>query len=196
MNIKKLTTVNFELIVDKAARIVKSGGIIVAPFDTVYGLICDPKNDVAVRKIFALKHRPFDKTIGLCTTSIPGLRTFTEIDHEDFIKSHIFGPFTFILKMKATDFSELCVSDGTVAVRIPNSELILTIAKHSSLILAQTSANLSGRSTCDSVKEIQAQFSPEEIKLVDLIIDGGKIKNSRSSRIFDLTGEKPREIAR
>ncbi|MDO8444227.1 MAG: L-threonylcarbamoyladenylate synthase [bacterium] len=196
MNVKKLLSNNFKEITDDAVKIIRNGGIIIVPFDTVYGLICDPKNDIAVRKIFELKKRPLDKTIGLCTTSIPALETFAEINHEDFIKSHIFGPYTFVLNVKTDDFSKLCVRDGTVAVRIPNSELILNIAKHSNLVIAQTSANLSGRPTCDSVEEIKAQFKPEELEQVDLIIDWGEIEKSAPSKIFDLTGTQPVEINR
>ncbi|PIS07588.1 threonylcarbamoyl-AMP synthase [Candidatus Berkelbacteria bacterium CG10_big_fil_rev_8_21_14_0_10_43_13] len=197
MNIKKLTPQNFEQVVTEAVNIIKSGGLVIAPFDTVYGIICDPKNDEAVKKIFDLKKRPLDKTIGLAVTSIPALELIAENTHPDFIKSHIFGPYTFILKSKKNNgISKYCQKEGTVAVRIPNSELILTIAKKSDYILAQTSANLTGKPTSASVEEITAQFEPKVLDAIGLIIDGGNIKNPSPSQIFDLTGDKPIEIAR
>jgi len=197
MNIKKLTTQNFGLIVNEAKDIIKSGGLVIAPFDTVYGIICDPRNDEAVKKIFDLKKRPLDKTIGLAVTSIPALELIAENTQHDFVKSHVFGPYTFILKSKKNNgISKYCQKEGAVAVRIPNSELILTIAKKSDYVLAQTSANLTEQPPCASIAEVVSQFEPEKLDKIGLIIDGGNIEDSSPSQIFDLTGTSVIEIAR
>jgi len=196
MNVKKLTPQNFDRVVAEAAEIVKSGGLVIVPFDTVYGIICDSRNNVTVRKIFEFKQRPLEKTIGLAVDSIDSIKNVAEITHEKFAQCRLPGPYTFILKTKENDLSPLCVKEGTIAVRVPDSRLIFAIAEQSDYLLAQTSANLTGNPACASVSEIMEQFTEIKLNKIDLIIDGGTITGATSSQIFDLTGEKPVEIAR
>lgn len=192
----KLDSNNFVDTVSKTVNIVKAGGIVIAPFDTVYGIICDPRNDRALKKIFELKKRPLGKTIGLATDSVATLESIISSDHAEFPDHPDFPAGTFIFKTRADYLSKYCLENGTVAIRIPNSELIRAIAKASGGVVAQTSANLSGQPICSSVDEIKKQFSPAELDQVDLIIDGGQIAKSAPSKIYDLTGNEPVEIAR
>ncbi len=196
MNIKKLTNSNFKSILDEAVDLIKSGGIVIAPFDTVYGIICDPRNNTALEKIFALKQRPLDKTIGLAVDSVVTLELLTLPKHPKIPNNPNFLSNTLILPAKPNNLSKYCQKNGTVAARIPDSKLILAIVKATGGVIAQTSTNLSGRPACSSIAEIESQFSPEALESVDLIIDWGQIKNSKPSQIFDLTGDQPVKIAR
>lgn len=194
--IKKLTSNNFDEIIEQACRIIKAGGIVIAPFDTVYGFICDPYNDLAIEKIYELKGRDLSKPIGVALNPAGIMVDLIIPKHVDFANSKTIGPYTLIFPLKDQKISKYCQKDGTIAVRVPNSELILTISKQLKTPLAQTSANKSGQPTCATIEEIEKQFSPEELESADLIIDGGKITNSEPSKIFDLTGNQPAEINR
>ena len=196
MNIKKLTRHNFAEIVDDAVRIIKSGGIIIAPFDTVYGFIVDPRNELALKKIFELKKRPQNKTIGLAVDSTETLISLVTPNHPNLPQNPDFFNHTLIFKADINSLSKYCLKNGTVAIRIPNSDLIKAIVKSAGGVLAQTSANLSGQPACASTDHTKAQFGPEELDQVDFIIDGGIIKKSAPSKIFDLTGVQPIEISR
>lgn len=198
MNILKLNKFNFNYFTRKAANVLRSGGIVIAPFDTVYGIICDAKNTESVRKIFDFKERPLEKTIGLAVSSVRSLSEIAEISDEnrEFIKERTPGRYTFILKAKDSGISDYCIKNGTIGVRIPDSKLILEIIDKSNLILAQTSANKSGKGDCFSVDDLMKQYTPEQLEKIDLIIDGGIIKSDKPSTIIDLTDSKPKVIER
>jgi L-threonylcarbamoyladenylate synthase len=186
---------NLELVVEKAIKILNSHGIILIPFDTVYGFICDPSDNIALEKIFRLKKRNKNKTIGLAVSSLFEIEKIAEVPNRAFIEEKIPGKFTFILKSKNTNFSPYCYQTGTVGVRVPDNELVLKIAEHFGPI-AQTSANKSGLPNCLSMQEIQAQFSKEELGAIDLIVNGGDIKEGKPSEIWNITEKEPTLIER
>lgn len=194
--IKKLTPSNYEEIKEIAASIIKVGGVLILPFDTVYGFVCDPNNDSALEKIFELKKRPKNQTIGLTVDGFDTLQSIADVNfYEKFIQAKIPGPYTFILPTKKL-FSNYCTKNHTIGVRLPDSQLIISLAKKSGGVLAQTSANVSGKGNCFSLGEIRGQYAINDLSKIDLIIDGGKLKSHTASTIFDLTGKIPREIER
>lgn len=186
---------NINQIAQESNKVLGSGGIILLPFDTVYGLICDPKNSMAIEKIFQLKGRDKNKTIGLAVSSMSELNKIAHLTFPDFIKEKIPGRYTFIARSKNDIFSPQCYQGDTVGVRVPNNSLILKIASSFGPI-AQTSANKSGQVNCFSLDQIQAQFSTDELSLIDLNIDGGEIEHGQPSEIWDVTGTYPVKIER
>jgi L-threonylcarbamoyladenylate synthase len=186
---------NLESVAEKTVRILLAGGVILAPFDTVYGFICDPSNNIALEKIFRLKARDNNKTIGLAVSSLSEIEKIAEVPNRAFIEEKIPGKFTFILRSKNMSFSAYCYQSGTVGIRVPDNELILKIAEHFGPI-AQTSANKSGLPNCLSMQEIQAQFSKEELGAMDLVINGVDIKEGKPSEIWNITGKEPVLIER
>jgi len=195
MKYTKLSKQNKSAVAMEAAEIIQKGGIVILPFDTVYGLVCDPRNSRAVDKIFEFKNRPESKTLGLAVDSLESMKKIAEIALEKFIWDKIPGRFTFILPTKEIDFAQECYRDGTVAIRVPDNELVLNIAKECNGVLAQTSANISGQANCYSVDEIKSQAG-DSIENIDLIIDGGVLSQNPPSSIYDLTGKSPHQIER
>ena len=191
----KLSNQNKTEVVAEVVEIIKSGGIVVLPFDTVYGIICDPHNPAAVDKIFEFKKRPVSKTLGLACDNLESIAKIAEIKHGEFIKEKIPGRFTFILKAKESTIVPECYQNGTIAIRIPDNELVLNIAKESGGVIAQTSANISDQPNCYSIDEIKSQAG-DFIEMIDLIIDGGILPENPPSIIYDLSGETPRQIER
>jgi len=196
MLIQKLDSGEHEKIAGKVVEIIANGGIVCLPFDTVYGLVCDPKNQTAIEKIYRLKERDTAKSIGLAVDSITSLQRIAEIRFDDFISERTPGLFTFILVAKEKHFSKHCYKDGTIGVRIPDSKLILEICQKRKGAIAQTSANKSGQPNVSSIEDLKSQFTKEELSQIDLILDGGAIRSQGPSEIYDLTGDEPRKIER
>ena len=204
----ELSNQNFNESVNKASQIIKSGGVAILPFDTVYGFVCDPKNDEALQKIYELKKRPSMKTIGLATNNIDLIESIAEVNDaaREFIKEKTPGKYTFILKKLSwipdqvgNDrgvISDFCVQNGTIGIRIPDSKLILRIAEKCGGLIAQTSANISGQGNCYSMNDIKNQYDDATLSKVDLIVDGGELENTGASKLIDLTGDTPIEIKR
>ena len=182
----------------KAATLIKNGGIVIAPFDTVYGIISDPHNDSSLEKVFNFKNRPNTQILGVAADSLATICKLVELKawQFDFIKARIPGKYTFILNAGNNHVSKYCQKGGTIAFRVPDSELIRKIAEKSGGIIAQTSANKNGQPNCFSLDDLHSQFLTNELTKIDLIIDGGEIKSTGASEIFDLTKDEIKQIER
>jgi tRNA threonylcarbamoyl adenosine modification protein (Sua5/YciO/YrdC/YwlC family) len=188
---------NLDQICQKAKEVILSGGVAILPFDTVYGMVCDCRNEKALKKIYELKKRDLSLTIGLACDSIDSLLAISSPG--DFAASYLAdkvpGQFTFILPINDQSISPLCTKNGTVGIRIPSFLLIQEVARTCGGAIAQTSANVSGQPFCISFKEVKKQFGLL-INDVDLVVDGGLLANGMPSKLIDLTGIEPIEIAR
>jgi len=195
----KITQDNIDSLVKKASEIIRNSGVVILPFDTVYGFAGSPKSEVALQKVFQLKERDFNKTIGLAVSDLEMFRNIAEINkrEEEYFKDKTPGKYTFIVKSKPDlGLSKYCIKNNTIGIRIPESDFVLNIIRSSGGIIAQTSANKSGQPDCFSLDELLAQYSEEELNQIDLIIYGDTLEKTSPSRIIDLTGNEPREIDR
>ncbi|HOX41764.1 MAG TPA: L-threonylcarbamoyladenylate synthase [bacterium] len=183
------------VIAQSAAQTVLENKVVLAPFDTVYGLVSNPFDDNAIKKVFNLKDRPTEKTIGVVASDIDQIYRIANDKHLDWIKKLTPGPYTFILEAKGMILSPHCYKNNTIAVRIPDSVLILEIAKLSGGIIAQTSANKSGKNSNAVLEKVLSQFQETELKDLMIILDDSMPTGSPST-IFDLTGDTPRKIER
>lgn len=211
MNIIALNE-NRDVAANKAADIIKNGGVVILPFDTVYGFACDPNKEEALKRIIGLKKRPVSKTIGLAVSNIEELIKIADLTDKQkiFITNITPGKYTFILKELnlsssgrqrhdpeiQKNISELCTQNGTIGVRIPDSDYILEVIQKSGGIIAQTSANVSRMPNCYSINDLKKQYSSSELDKVDSIVDGGNIESAGASQIFDLTGSEAKIIER
>ncbi len=172
-------------IIQKTAKLIKNGKVIVTPTDTVYGLIADARNEKAIRKIFEIKNRIFAKPIGVFIEDIQMARKYVKIkkEQEKFLES----ANTFVLPIK----KKLPFQKNTLGIRIPQSDLILAVIRALGFPLVQTSANLSGKSLTNDAEEIIKTFKDQEVQ-PDLILDAGILLERKASKVIDLTGEKPK----
>ena len=199
MNTIELTNENIEEVAAQAAEIIKNGGLVIAPFDTVYGIIADPRNDDALLGIFKFKKRPITQTLGIAVSSVEMIEKLTNMDQNglDFIKEKTPGAYTFITKdNNDNDIDDFCKFNDTIGIRIPDNKLVLSIAEKCGGIIAQTSANKSEKPNCYSIDDLIGQFDIDEISNIDLIIDGGEIKHNRASTIINMTKTPPEIIKR
>lgn len=191
----KLSPDNLSDIAAQAAQKICQGGIVILPFDTVYGFACDPHDEKALKKIFHLKNRPDNKKMGLALDSIITAKQIGETDHWDFVESKAPGPYTFIIEARDMSLASDCYRDTSYAIRIPDAPLIIQIAALCHGLIAQTSSNISGGENCKNLADIKSQFSDFMLEEIDLIVDGGDLPGVAST-IYDLTGNIPLKIER
>lgn len=171
---------------ERAARIVREGGVIVIPTDTVYGVACDPRNREAIARIYELKHRPRYKALQVLLSSIDQLDQLgLDLPSPLNRLSAAFLPGAFSpIAVARPDCTLATLADtaegrpGTQGIRIPNSRLCLEILKATGPVAA-SSANRSGEESAQSVEEAIAAFDGD----VDLYLDGGSTPGHVSSTV-------------
>ena len=185
MEIVSLTSKNFQSVVEIAIRTLKKGCVIVAPTDTVYGLLANAKNANAVQKVYRIKKRELNKPLPIFVKDIAGAKRLALIGiaEEKMLAEAWPGKTTFVLKTnpKATVFG---AESGTIALRIPNHPFLNKLFEQIDFPLTGTSANLAGKPASTKISGIFKQF--EGIQ-PDLVIDAGDLPDSKPSRIVDLT---------
>jgi len=171
-----------------AIKAVQHGGIIIYPTDTLYALGVDIFNEVAVKRVFALKNRPLSVPLPVAVSSVD------EIEHIAFIDERIRkvatqflpGPLTLILKKKPHVSDIVTANSDKVAVRIPDHHLALDLLSEVGPLTA-TSANVHRMKTPVIIKNIKMQFTADDISAY---LDAGRLKGLPST-IVDLTCKKP-----
>lgn len=175
-------------VVDRVVEVLRDGGTVVLPTDTVYGLAALPGRPDAIRRIFELKQRPGDMHLAVLVAE-PGdvrlLSTDPRPEVEAVCGALWPGPLTVVLGQATTLAAGLGGDDRTVGVRCPEHDLVRAIAREVGPI-ATTSANLHGQRTPETAGEIA-----EAISGTDLVIDGGRCTGGVASTVVSLTGEHP-----
>lgn len=177
---------NLELEIAKAAKIIKSGGLVAFPTETVYGLGANALNPVAVAKIFELKERPTFDPLIVHIASFDQLNDLTNgMNDEIKILADKFwpGPLTFILPK--TNIVPDIVTSGlaTVGIRMPDNNIALKLIQKAGCPIAAPSANKFGR-----ISPTKANHVKKQLPNVDLIIDGGKTSIGIESTIVYIEG--------
>lgn len=172
-----------------AAKIVKNGGLIIYPTETVYGLGCDPYNLEAVKKVFKVKGRT-NKPLPILVSNLKKAMEISYFTDEALKLAKKFwpGPLTIVLKRKNSAPSFLGGNPKLIGVRVPNHPVALKLVKLCGGFLVGTSANLSGKKPPTTAYEAAKQIGSK----VDLILDGGKTSIGLSSTVLDLSTKKPK----
>lgn len=177
-------------IIEKAAKIIKKGGLVAFPTETVYGLGANAFDKKAVRKIFEVKKRPIDNPIIVHIADFSYLKKLAKkIPKEAEILAKNFwpGPLTFVLIKKKIVPDEVTAGTKTVAIRMPKNKIALELIKKSGVPIAAPSANLAGRPSPTTAKHVFEDLGDK----IDLILDGGKTKVGVESTVVDLTVKPP-----
>jgi len=166
----------------KARKIIKQGGIVVYPTETVYGLGVDIFNLSAVRKIFTLKGRKFNKPLSVMVSDFQSLKKLVHLNpgQERLARGLLPGPFTLILRKKKNISKLLTAGTNKLGIRCSPDKFCQQLTKN--LPLTATSANLSGRGTTLSIKNLVKDFNGK----VNLILMGKKM-SGQPSRVINLT---------
>ncbi|MFH0979488.1 MAG: L-threonylcarbamoyladenylate synthase [Candidatus Roizmanbacteria bacterium] len=189
MTIKKINKNNYSQVINYAAGILKEGGLVVFPSDTVYGLLVDATNEQAVKKLIDFKNRSAGKAISVFASDFKMVADLVDINKEQqkTIKEILPGPYTVILKSKNSVSLLLESEKGTLGIRIPMYRYIEALIKKFRKPLTATSANLASRSPHYSIKTLLVELPEKQKQLVDLIVDAGKLPRNKPSTVIDLT---------
>lgn len=168
--------------IQKARNVIKEGGIVIFPTDTVYGIGCDPFNKVSVEKIYRIKKRDKKKALPILTYSIDFASEIVEFDKLSKTIAQKFwpGPLTLILKLKDRKLKESLGIEEKIAIRVPDNQCLLSILKESKFLVG-TSANMSGEKAYTKAQDCYAKFAD-----FDIFVDGGDIDNKGESTILEI----------
>jgi len=182
------------LILRKAAEIIRKGGLVAFPTETVYGLGANALDPEAVKKIFLTKGRPADNPLIVHIADKDHIHKLTKRIPKEAIAliTRFFpGPLTIVLEKKPIVPDETTANLPTVAVRMPNHKIALGLIEESGTPIAAPSANKAGRPSPTRAQHVLQDLGGE----VDLIIDGGATRFGLESTVVDLTA-KPPELLR
>ncbi len=186
-----LTTQDPEAI-SSAFEIIKSGGSIAFPTDTVYGLAVDPFNPQAINRIYAIKERSMEKAIPILIGDFEQLGNLvSEMNETAKILAKNFwpGPLTLILP-KASILPEALSLYPTIGIRMPNLDFAINLMRRTGP-LATTSANISGDANPRTGLDVLSQLGGR----IDLLLDGGETPGALPSTVVDISA-KPIRLLR
>ncbi len=171
----------------------RDGGLVCYPTDTVYGIGAAAGDDAAVRRLFAVKGRPPDKPLPLLLADVSDAARVAEVTPLAKALATRFWPGALTIVMrKATSYRSLALAGGgTAAVRVPGPRTVGRIVRALGEPITGTSANRTGRRAPISAAEVAFQMG----EMVELIIDGGQPRMRLESTVIDITHDKP-EIVR
>lgn len=174
--------------IQTALDILRNGGIIAFPTDTVYGLGALAFNNTAIENIYTAKNRPIEKAIPILIGDLSDLDKVADNVPDmalRFAARFWPGPLTCVVPKKQT--LPLAVSaTATVAIRIPDHPDARALLRAAGP-MAVTSANISGQQSPSTAREVYEQLNGR----IPLILDGGKTKGGIPSTLVDCTGEGP-----
>ncbi|MEM1922289.1 MAG: L-threonylcarbamoyladenylate synthase [Nitrososphaerota archaeon] len=179
-----------EPVVKRAASIIKSGGLVAFPTETVYGLGADAFNPAAVERVFKVKERPPDNPLIVHIARFEDLYdVVADIDWrvEELAKRFWPGPLTLVVK-KNPSLPKITVAGlETAAVRMPRHKVALRLIEMAETPIAAPSANKSGRPSPTLAEHVLRDLEGE----VDLVLDAGPTDIGVESTVLDLASEKP-----
>ncbi len=187
VKIESLDTEKSAYALAKASNIIKSGGLVVFPTETVYGLGADGTNASAAKKIFAAKGRPSDNPliIHISDPTDAEKYTYTTPLYYKLVNAFMPGPLTVILQSKECIPLATRASLPTVAVRCPENKIARELIRLSGVPIAAPSANLSGSPSPTSVSHVIDDMQGR----VDMIIDGGDCDFGLESTIVKIEND-------
>lgn len=176
--------------IDVAASIIRDGGLVAFPTETVYGLGADAMNETAIQKLFQAKGRPADNPL-IVHISDRGMldivTTGISPQGERLIDRFWPGPLTLVLKRQPEVAPSVSAGLPSVAVRMPANKIALGLIRSARTPIAAPSANVSGRPSPTAAAHVLEDLGGR----IDLILDGGATSLGIESTVLDLTTEPP-----
>lgn len=172
------------------AQIIKNGGIVVFPTETVYGIGVNGLDDKAVKKLYKVKKRPMDNPISLLVDSVQMIESVAKnITQEEYalIRAFMPGPLTIILQKKDIVPNVVTADLDTVGIRMPGNDIALKLIQYVGNPIATPSANISGKQSGICIKDIMKDFG----NCVNYYIDEGNSKIGKPSTIVKIVDKKP-----
>ena len=176
-------------VIEYTTRLLRKGGVIIYPTDTLYGLGVDVQNVRAMERLYRIKNRNYSIPVSLMVSSldhIEDLIGLLPIEQHSYLKRLLPGPVTIILSNKRRGRLQIihrALDMDTIGFRIPDHPFCIRLAQKLDRPITTTSANKSGENNIADIKELINTFGSE----IDLILDGGPLKKAAGSTIIDFT---------
>ncbi len=177
--------------INKAVEVLKNGGVIIYPTDTVYGIGCDIFNKAALERVYTIKQDAGTKLFSFICPNLKDISKYAKVSDFAYkkMKKLLPGPYTFVLPAAKEVPKTLWTKRQTVGIRVPDNEVALSLVKEMGNPIVSTSV---------TNRKGEILYNPEEIKLifehqVDLMLSVGHLEGTPSS-IVDLSGEEPEII--
>ena len=173
--------------INKAVEILKSGGVIIYPTDTVYGLGCDIFNKEAVERIYTIKNETETKLFSFLCSDLKDISKYAKVSNFAYksMKKLIPGPYTFVLPAAREVPKKLWTKRKTVGIRVSNNEIARILAAELGNPIISTSATTRKGDLIFDPLEIRTVFNNS----VDLMLSMGALSGKPSS-IIDLSGDE------
>lgn len=178
-----------ESTIQHAAKLLRNGQLVAFPTETVYGLGANALNVEAVKRIFDVKGRPSNNPLIVHVADISAARPFCHINKEAKMLMDAFcpGPLTLLLPKTERIPSEVNAGLASVAIRIPNHPVALSLLKACKVPIAAPSANSSGRPSPTTSAHVLQDLGDK----ISLILEGGACEVGLESTVLDMTGKVP-----
>lgn len=195
MKILQLKKENADTVLEEALQVLRSGGVILYPTDTLYGLGADAFSDTAIDKVYAIKARERGKPVYAVVENIDVARQYGEVTEtaRTLIEKFLPGPLALVLQKKQGVEGGIARGMDTFGIRIPNHVFCLALAQKFGKPYTTTSANIAGKLPERSVSGILEQLG-ERASYIDLVIDGGEVRDTTPSTIVDVSSGIPEVI--
>jgi L-threonylcarbamoyladenylate synthase len=169
-------------VIREAADLIRRGLVVAYPTDTLYGLAVDPRNAVAVRRLYDLKGRAEASALTLIAADLAHARAAGEMSEqaERLAARWWPGPLTIVVSARAILAREMLAGSGTVGIRIPDHAVAVALARDVDFPITATSANRSGAPAATDADGVAAVLSD-----VDAILDAGPSRGGAPSTIVD-----------
>ncbi len=176
----------------RAAEVLREGGVVLYPTDTVYGIGVDALNVEAIKKIYMIKGRSAGNPISVVVPSLDAAEVYVAITPgaRKLAKAFWPGPLTVVLRRKETVPGELTGDRETLGIRVPNNTFCLALARELGRPYTTTSANKAGTGDCRTIEEVSMSLG-EHFNGIDLVIDGGQLPTAVPSTVVDVSGITP-----
>jgi len=177
-------------LIKKTVEILRDGGIIVYPTDTVYGMGCDLFNKRGIEKIYEIKRRSMKQPFSFICADLKDISNYAIVSNYAYktMRRMLPGPYTFILEATRLVPKILLTKRKTVGIRVPDNEICLSIVRELGNPIISTSVT-----TGDEILSDPAEIENKYGRAVDLVIDGGILATEKSS-VVSLVNDVPEII--
>ncbi|MBU0625755.1 threonylcarbamoyl-AMP synthase [Patescibacteria group bacterium] len=179
-------------ILQQALEVLRTGGVVVHPSESSYGLAVDPRNSSAIKRLFRLKRRSSGKPVLLAAASIDQVEDIVRLSTslKRLIKQHWPGPLTIVAPAKRRlDLTGTGRPAVQIAIRVPAAAWLRALAKGLGYPVTSTSVNLAGQPPAYSPREIRQIFSEKKLQ-PDLLLAVGTLPHRSPTTIICQKGQK------
>ncbi len=179
-------------IISQIVDFLRDGAMMVLPTDTIYGFSCRADDDKTIKRIYKAKQRSARKPFIILVSSLAMAKKYVHISkkNELILKKYWYldkRPTTVILNHRGLLPESLTGGQAGLALRLPKSDFLIKIIKKINTPLVSTSLNISGKESLNQLSELSLIW-PSKSKQPDLVVNSGKPRSLRPSRLIDLRG--------